>query len=285
MFDITSPVVQLLGIGSTLPGAGSLTAESDLSASMLLGAAAGSVLTAESDGAAAAVIGYVAAVALDADSGVTADATHVIAVATALAADSQVTVAASLTAFADAAASFESALAADGFGVLVASVSMSASCTLTTLAGIVNGAAALANGGSNLVANGVRVQLAVANPMPLSVDGSFACFVSHPLAGRPFAAGSDLEATMYMNPRLLVLPTVEFAFSTNVLLRRYPIDNGRALLITDGVGELVDFPAQREIRLADYYFPGGRRIELTADEEAAVVAAGFGDLIVTEFLP
>jgi hypothetical protein len=50
------------------------------------------------------------------------------------------------------------------------------------------------------------------------------------------------------------------------------------------VGEIGDFFAQEQIRLADHYFGGGRRHELTPDEEAAVTAAGYGDLIVTEFL-
>ena len=78
---------------------------------------------------------------------------------------------------------------------------------------------------------------------------------------------------------------MEYAYTDNVLLRRYPIDNGQALVITDGVGELLDFPAQQIIAQADYYFPGGRRVELDPTEEAAVVAAGYGEYIETEFLP
>ena len=198
--------------------------------------------------------------------------------------DSELTSAANITALAESDLSADSALTANGVGVLFASSSLSAEFSVSVAANIVAAAASLVVGSSNLEATSTRVQFATARNMDLEVVGTFTALVSHPVQGRPIVASSELSATIYTNPRLLVLPTVEYAYTTNVLLERYPIDNGRSLLITSGVGEIGDFFAQEQIRLADYYFGGGRRHELTAEQEAAVIAAGYGDLIVTEFL-
>ena len=78
---------------------------------------------------------------------------------------------------------------------------------------------------------------------------------------------------------LLTLPTEEVAYSTNVLLQRYPIDEGRSLLITGTTGVITSFPDQLSIDEADYYFGGGRETFLTDEEYAAVVAAGFGEYV------
>lgn len=224
MFDISDPIVQLLGLPQLLDGAADVSGESDLVA------------------------------------------------------------AANITAFAESALSAESALNADGVGVLFASSSMSAESALTVSANIAFAAASIVVGSSDLQATSTRLQFAVPRPMAVGVTGTFSCTVAHPVAARPFVASSALTATIYTNPRLLVLPTVEYAYTNNILLKRYPIDNGQALVITDGVGELLDFPAQQIIAQADYYFPGGRRVELDPTEEAAVVAAGYGEYIETEFL-
>jgi len=198
--------------------------------------------------------------------------------------ESDLVAAANITALAEAALVAESAVTADGVGVLFASSSMSAEFTLSVSANIAAAAASIVVGSSNLEATSTRVQFATARNMPLEVVGTFTALVGHPVQGRPLVASSSLTATIYTNPRLLVLPTVEYAFTNHVLLERYPIDNGQSLLITSGVGQIGDFFAQEQIRLADYYFGGGRRHELSDEEEAAVVAAGYGDLIVTEFL-
>lgn len=198
--------------------------------------------------------------------------------------ESDLVAAANITALAESSLSAESALAADGVGVLFASSSMSAQSDLSITVNIAFAAASINIASSNLTAESTRVQFATARPMPLMVVGTFTALVGHPVAARPLVASSNLSATMYTNPRLLVLPTVEYAYTDNVLLERYPIDNGRSLLITSGVGQIGDFFAQEQIADADYYFGGGRRHELNPTEEAAVVAAGYGDLIVTEFL-
>lgn len=198
--------------------------------------------------------------------------------------ESDLVAAANLTAFAGSSLSAESALAADGVGVLFASSSMSAQSDLSITVNIAFAAASINIASSNLTAEATNLRFASARPINLEVVGTFTALVAHPVAARPLVASSNLSATMYTNPRLLVLPTVEYAYTDNVLLERYPIDNGRSLLITSGVGQIGDFFAQEQIADADYYFGGGRRHELTPTEEAAVVAAGYGDLIVTEFL-
>jgi len=198
--------------------------------------------------------------------------------------ESDLVAAANITAFAGSSLSVESALTANGVSVLFASSAMSAESDLSITVNLVLAAASINIASSDLVAEATNLRFATARPINLEVVGSFTALVAHPVAGRPFVASSALTATIYTNPRLLVLPTVEYAYTTHVLLERYPIDNGRSLLITSGVGEIGDFFAQDQIREADYYFGGGRRHELTPAEEAAVVAAGYGDLIVTEFL-
>jgi hypothetical protein len=224
MFDISEPIVQLLGVGLTVSASASLSGESDSSASALLTAAAAAALSAESD------------------------------------------------------------VTANGSAVLFGSSALSVQSALSVTTNLVLAAASINVASSNLEAESTRLQFASARIMPLEVVGTFTALVGHPVQPRPLVASSALTATIYTNPRLLVLPTVEYAFTENVLLERYPIDNGRSLLITSGVGQLGDFFAQEQIRLADYYFGGGRRHELSGEQEAAVVAAGYGDLIVTEYL-
>ena len=244
LLDITEPVVQMLGYGLTYSGSASLSGESDASSDLFLIAAAECSISAESD----------------------------------------LVSSAALTAMAESTLSGESDVVADGYLVWKLSASMSAEATLAVTVKVINAAASIVIGSSELVATSTRLQFGVPIPMSETVVGTFTCSVGHPVAGRPFVASSALTATIYTNPRLLVLPTVEYAYTNNVLLERYPIDNGQALLITNGVGELLDFPAQQLIADAEYYFGGGRRNELTPEEEAAVVAAGYGEYIETEFL-
>jgi len=302
MFDVSEPIVQLLGIGLTSSASASFSGDSDVSASVTYVAVESVSLSGESDVSASAVFvadavagldfestvsasavnELVAAADLDFESSLTAAATVTLGIS--LSADSDLSAAAVLVNPVDSSLSSESSVSASATLGAAASASLSAEFTLSGDGNLVNVAAALANGGSELTATAVRAQPATARNMPLEVVGRFTALVGHPVQGRPIVASSAVTATIYTNPRLLVLPTVEYAYTDNVLLERYPIDNGRSLLITAGVGEVGDFFAQEQIRLADYYFGGGRRHELTTDEEAAVVAAGYGDLIVTEFL-
>ena len=263
-YDITSPVNQLLGYGLVTSGSAALTGESSVTAAMVLVADADAALSAESSLVSAIIVEALAASSLSGETDLVS--------------------AASLVAGAAAALSGESDLSAGIRQVWSGSASLSADLSVTVGANIVALAVSLSNGGSDLVASAIRIQLATARPVDLEVVGTFTAHVGHPVAGRPFVASSALTATIYTPLRVLVLPTVEYAFTNNVLLERYPIDNGRSLLITSGVGQVGDFFAQEQIADADYYFGGGRRHELSDEEEAAVVAAGYGDLIVTEFL-
>lgn len=81
---------------------------------------------------------------------------------------------------------------------------------------------------------------------------------------------------------ILTLPTIEVAYTDNILLKRYPIHEGRSLLITGGSGTLTSFPSQGEIADADFYFGGGRRHVLTDAQHAAVVAAGYSEYVSVE---
>ena len=198
--------------------------------------------------------------------------------------ESDLVAAANITALGVSALTAESDLVAAGIGVLLGSSALTFESDLAITVNIAAAAASIQIASSNLSAEATNLSFAVARNIVLNVVGSFTAQVAHPVAARPMVAGSDVEATMYTNPRLLVLPTVEYAYTDNVLLRRYPIHNGQSLVITNGVGRIADFISQDQISEADYFFGGGRRHELTPTEEAAVVAAGYGDLIVTEYL-
>jgi hypothetical protein len=202
--------------------------------------------------------------------------------AAALTADSNVTAAANITAFAESSMSVASNLTANGVGVLFASASMSAEVTLTVEVKIVYAAASIVIASSNLTATSTRVQFVSGQPMSADSNMVGTLLLVKDAAGRPMEFTSELEATVYVPSKYLVLPTIELAYTDNILLKRYPIDNGQALLITGTVGTLSTFPAQEEIADADYYFRGGATNILDDTEEAAVIAAGYGQYIVVE---
>lgn len=262
MYDITEPVVTLLGIGLVVSGSASLTAESNLTSAAITVTFGESVLSGES--------------------ALTADTVNVLVAASSLSAESSLVSDVSVAADAASSLSAESNLVAGIFQTWQGAAALSAEVTLTITENIVAAAAALANGGSNLVANGVTVR--TTNPRPLVSESNLVATISigAPVEGRPFVFSSDLEATVYVPSKYLVLPTIELTYTDNILLRRYGIDNGQALLITGTVGTLSTFPAQQEIADADYYFRGGATNILDDTEEAAVIAAGYGQYIVVE---
>lgn len=262
MYDISEPVVSLLGIGLVASGSASLTAESNLTS--------------------AAIVVTFGESALSGESALTADAVNVLVAASSLSAESNLVSAVSVGAGAASSLSAESNLVAGIFQTWQGAAALSAEVTLTITENIVAAAAALANGGSNLVADGVTARLA--NPQPMSSDCNMTATISigAPVEGRPFVFSSNLTATVYVPSKYLVLPTIELTYTDNILLKRYPIDNGQALLITGTTGVLETFPAQESIADADYYFRGGATNILDDESEAAVVAAGYGAYIVTE---
>jgi hypothetical protein len=102
---------------------------------------------------------------------------------------------------------------------------------------------------------------------------------------RPLSGQSSLVATMFQPLNILNLPTVEYNYSNDRLMRFYGIDSGQSLIITGTTGTIVEFQTGTEIDAADYYFGGGRRHVLTDTEVTAVENAGFGDLISIEGVP
>jgi hypothetical protein len=159
---------------------------------------------------------------------------------------------------------------------------MSAQSNLTVDETIVYAAASIVIAESDLVATSTRLQFLTVQAMSSASNMVATMLIVAPVAGRPMAGSSSLQATVYVPSKYLVLPTIEVAYTDNVLLERYPIDNGQSLLITSNVGTLTTFPAQEEIADADYYFRGGSTNILNDEELAAVEAAGYGEYVVTQ---
>lgn len=187
-----------------------------------------------------------------------------------------------ITAFAEAALSAESDLASTALITAFASVSMSAQSNLVVQETIVYAAASIVIAESDLVATSTRLQFVTAMPMSSTSEMTATCLIAVEVYPRPWVASSNLTATVYVPSNYLVLPTIEVAYTDNVLLERYPIDNGQSLLITNNIGTLLTFPAQEEIADADYYFRGGSTNILDDAALAAVEAAGYGQYVVTE---
>ena len=262
MFNITEPIVSLLGIGLEVSGSASLTGESALTANAAVATFAEASLSAQSDLSATLTLVAAADTALSSDSTLVANETMVLLASTSMSAQSHLIAGLETT--------WEGAAA------------LSAQSNLTADAGLINLAIALVAGTSNLTAQMGFLVPASPRAMRASSGLTVTMFISAPVAGRPMVAGSNFFGTLYEPKNYLVLPTVELAYTDNILLKRYPIDNGQSLLITNNIGSLVSFPAQEEIANADYYFRGGSTNILDDEAEAAVVAAGYGDYIVTE---
>lgn len=81
--------------------------------------------------------------------------------------------------------------------------------------------------------------------------------------------------------KTLNLPSQKLTYALDPLFSRFVrIDTPSSLVITNGVGRIVNYPGNTELLDADYYFLGGHNHRLSDDEIAAITAAGFGDLIV-----
>ena len=200
----------------------------------------------------------------------------------ALTGESDLQSAALITALAEAALSGDSDLVSAVTLRLAASASMSAQSNLTVDETIVYAAASIVIASSNLEAESTRLQFASAQVMSSASNMTATLLVAVTVNPRPMVASSSLTATVYVPSNYLVLPTIEVAYTDNILLKRYPIDNGQTLLITDNVGTLVTFAAQQDIANADYYFRGGSTNILDDDALAAVQAAGYGEYVVTQ---
>lgn len=194
--------------------------------------------------------------------------------------------------------SAQSELSASGTGVLRSTVAMSADGSLAFNVVRITEAVAMSSAESSLTATGIYVGLGAA---AMSAESNFS-----PVGGVVFGGASDMTAETALSATAtyvviassvsmsaesnmpavtpepiyrLKLPTVEYAYSTNVLLIRYPIANGVSLVIDNGVGELRQFVDQNTTLTADYYFGGGRNYQLTPTQYTAVDDAGFGYLV------
>jgi hypothetical protein len=224
MFDITDPVVTLLGVPQILDGAYTGSGASNLSATAGLTAFAQADLSGNTDLNSAAVIGV------------------------------------------------------QGAAVMTSEATLSVSETIVYLA------ASIVVGTSELVATSTRLFFLT---MDLSgeTDMLSDAIIVNITESRPLSGQSSLVATMFQPLNILTLPTVEYNYSNDRLMRFYGIDSGQSLIITGTTGTIVEFQTGTEIDAADYYFGGGRRHVLDDTEVTAVTNAGFGNLITIEGVP
>ena len=244
MFDITDPVVSLLGIPQILDGAYAGSSDSSLSASAIIAVLAETDLSSESNLSSTAILG----------------------------------------ASAEADLSGNTALNSSAVINVQVSASMSAETSLNVTETIVYAAASLVIGESNLVATSTRLFFLTMDITGESALTSTAA-IGNITTPRPLSGQSSLTATMFEPLNILTLPTVEYNYSNDRLMKFYGIDSGQSLIITGTVGRIVEFQTGTEIEAADYYFGGGRRHVLTDAEVTAVENAGFGDLITIEGVP
>ena len=244
MFNITDPVVTLLGIPLIFDGEYSGSGVSDVSADADVVVVLESVLSGNTNLDSSAIIVVQAEADLSSDTDLVSSAV----------------------------------LGVQGAAVMSAEASLEVSTT------IVNVAASIVVGTSELVATSTRlvfVTIDLSAELDVSSRENLVNFVE----GRPLSGQSNLVATMFKPLNVLVLPTVEYQYSNDRLMKFYGIDSGQSLIITGTTGKIVEFQTGTEIDAADYYFGGGRRHVLDDIEVTAVTNAGFSELITIEGVP
>jgi len=185
---------------------------------------------------------------------------------------------------AEAALSANATLTAGIYSDIEAFAVLSATLTLEVSTTIVQAASSIIVGESDLTAESNLVFLSTSDlDFESSVESS--AHIVHIITSRPLNGQSSLTATMFQPLNILVLPTVEYQYSNNRLMKFYGIDSGQSLIITGTTGTIVEFQTGTEIEAADYYYGGGRRHVLNDTEVTAVTNAGFGDLITIEGVP
>jgi len=185
---------------------------------------------------------------------------------------------------AEAALSANATLTAGIYSDIEAFAVLSATLTLEVSTTIVQAASSIIVGESDLTAESNLVFLSTSDldfESSLESNASIALTIT----ARPLSGQSSLTATMFQPLNILVLPTVEYQYSNNRLMKFYGIDSGQSLIITGTTGTIVEFQTGTEIEAADYYYGGGRRHVLNDTEVTAVTNAGFGDLITIEGVP
>lgn len=282
MFDISSRVVELLGVGLTQSGDASLSGGSELlNSGSLRRAQANSNLTVESHLSATALGTFYVTMTADLGSSVSGDANAT---------------------FRGLASSMSSQTVLDSDGTLFYGGNAALTAATTVSAAGVRKALgdATQSADGSLDASGTRRSFSEA---ALSSDAT-ASLGSAPVRIRYGEAALEgdlatVDATAYVRRfgesavsggavtftatpgtvYRLVLATAERAITDDYLLKRYPIDVGLSLIIKDGVVTEVETPSQTELAEADFYFLGGRNNPITPAQRATLVAAGFGSYI------
>ena len=282
MRDITSRVVDLLGVGLTSSGQASLTSDTALSAAGTRKALGAAGLTVESDLQATARATLFVSITADFDAVLAGSANATFR-----------SPASSLTA--------ESDMVADGAVLFGGSAAMSADSTATASATRkALGSAALASD-TGSVSSGVRVTFATAalagdlaatftagQPVKIrfgeaALEGDLATMEGTAFIRMFGTASMSAEATAFQATASPVfrlrMATAKRSITDDWLLRRYPIDAGLSLIVKNGVVTEVEVPSQTELAEADYYFLGGRDNPITPAQRATLIAAGFGSYI------
>lgn len=81
--------------------------------------------------------------------------------------------------------------------------------------------------------------------------------------------------------KVLDLPIKDVVYTSDRLFGRFfrtPTPSS-LIIFPDGRGEVMQYPPQSVVNGAKYVFLGGHRNELNAEQEQAVIAAGYQDLI------
>jgi len=198
--------------------------------------------------------------------------------------EATLTSSANITALAEADLSANTDLNSTAVLGVQGAVAMSATLTLEVSTTIVNVAASIVVGTSNLVATSTRLFFVTSNidfQSSLTTDPVLVNITT----ARPLSGQLTLSATMFKPLNILVLPTVEYQYSNDRLMKFYGVDSGQSLIITGTTGKIVEFQTGTEIDAADYYFGGGRRHVLDDIEVTAVTNAGFSELITIEGVP
>lgn len=282
MFDITSRVVDLLGVGLTSSGQASLTSDTALAAAGTRKALGAAALTAESELQALARATLFVSITADFDAVLSGSANATFrSPASALVADSAVTADGAVLFGGSAALSADSAATATGVRKALG-VAALASDTASVSAGVrVTFAAAALTG--DLAATFTAGQPVKIRFGEAALAGDLASMEGTAFIRKFGTASMSAEATAFQATASPVfrlrMASAPRSITDDWLLRRYPIDAGLSLIVKNGVVTEVEVPSQTELAEADYYFLGGRNNPITPAQRATLIAAGFGSYI------
>ena len=80
--------------------------------------------------------------------------------------------------------------------------------------------------------------------------------------------------------KILSTPKITEKYATDALFGVFvTTETPKTLLIESGSGSLVSFPSAERLRLADSYYVGGHRHELTDAQVTEITSAGFSAYI------